>query len=54
MRLDAVTPPKPASFEVLRNVALVDWTDATMARLRIDAFRTRGKRYTLVYKDAAK
>ncbi len=45
MRLDAFSPPKPASFEVLRNVVRADWTDATMAQLRTDAVRERGKKY---------
>lgn len=54
MRLDAVTPPKPATFDALRNVVLADWTDATMAQLRTDAVRTRGKRYTLAFEDNPK
>ena len=47
MRLDALVAPKPASFEVLRNVVLADWTDATMAQLRTDAVRARGKKYSV-------
>ena len=47
MRLDALLPAKPASFEPLRNVVLADWTDATMAQLRTEAVRARGKKYTV-------
>lgn len=47
MRLEAVTPGKPAAFEVMRNVVLQDWTDATMAERRSAAIRTLGAKYTL-------
>lgn len=53
MRLEAVTAPKPASFEALRNVVLLDWTDATMAQLRTDAVRVRGRKYTVRFDGAA-
>ncbi len=49
IRLDAITPPKPATFEALRNVVLPDWTDATMAQVRTDAVRARGKKYAVKY-----
>ena len=39
MRLDAITPPKPAVFEALRGVVLQDWTDATLAEQRTAAVR---------------
>ena len=48
MRLAAVKPPQPASFEALRGVVLQDWTDATMAQLRTDAVRALGRNYTLL------
>ncbi|MBC8055581.1 MAG: peptidyl-prolyl cis-trans isomerase [Rhizobiales bacterium] len=54
MRLETLTPPKPASFEVLRNVVLADWTDATMAQMRTDAVRARGKKYTVEFEGDAK
>jgi PPIC-type PPIASE domain len=53
MRLDAVTAPKPASFEPLRNAVLADWTDATMAQMRTDAVRARGQKYQIQYENAA-
>lgn len=47
MRLEAITPPKPASYEALRNVVMQDWTDAVMAEQRSDAVRTMAKKYTV-------
>ena len=49
MRLDAITAPRPAAFEPLRNAVLADWTDATMAQLRTDAVRLRGKKYAVSF-----
>ncbi|MDP2006957.1 MAG: peptidylprolyl isomerase [Rubrivivax sp.] len=49
MRLDAVVPAQAAQFEALRNAVLADWTDATMARLRTDAVRLRGQKYTVKF-----
>lgn len=49
MRLDAVTPGRPASFEALRNVVQQDWTDATMAAQRTAAVRELAKKYTIRY-----
>ena len=45
MRLEAIAPAKPASFEALRGVVLHDWTDATMAELRSNAVRALAKKY---------
>jgi hypothetical protein len=45
MRLDAITPPKPAAFEVMRGVVLQDWTDAAMAEQRTAAVRTLARKY---------
>jgi hypothetical protein len=53
MRLDAVTPARPAQFEALRNAVLADWTDATMAQLRTDAVRLRGQKYTVKFEGQA-
>ncbi len=51
MRLDAITPPKPAAFEDLRGVVLQDWTDATMAEQRTAAVRALAKKYTVQGRD---
>lgn len=53
MRLDALVAARPASFEALRNAVLADWTDATMAQLRTDAVRSRGKKYSVKVEAAA-
>jgi hypothetical protein len=53
MRLDALSPAKAAVFENVRNVVLQDWTDATMAELRTQAVRERGKKYKLKFEQAA-
>jgi hypothetical protein len=47
MRLNAVTPPKPATFEVVRNVVQQDWTDATAAEMRTAAVRSLEKKYKI-------
>jgi len=45
MRLEAVSPGKPAAFDALRNAVLQDWTDTTMAEQRTAAVRTLAKKY---------
>ena len=47
MRLEAITPPKPAVFETLRGVVLQDWTDATMAEQRTAAVRALARKYII-------
>lgn len=47
IRLEAITPPKPAVFETLRGVVLQDWTDATMAEQRTAAVRALAQKYTV-------
>ena len=49
MRLNTITPAKPADFEVLRGVALQDWKDATAAEQRTAAVRALAKKYTIKY-----
>jgi len=49
VRVDAVTPARPADFEVLRGVALHDWIDATMAGQRTAAVRALAKKYKVKY-----
>ena len=45
MRLEAITPARPAVFEALRGVVLQDWTDATLAEQRTAAVRALAKKY---------
>lgn len=52
VRLDAATPGKPATFEVMRGVVLHDWIDATMAEQRTAAVRALAKKYTVKYEGA--
>ncbi len=47
MKLDTITPPKPAVFETLRGVVLQDWTDATLAEQRTVAVRALARKYTI-------
>ncbi len=52
MRLNALTPAKPASFEVVRGVVMHDWTDATAAEQRTAAVRALTKKYKVIHGDA--
>jgi hypothetical protein len=54
MRLEAVSPGKPAAFEPLRGVVMQDWTDAKMSEQRTAAVRTLARKYTVRYEGAAK
>lgn len=45
VRLDGVTPPRPADFETLRGVVLQDWTDATLAEQRSAAVAALARKY---------
>jgi hypothetical protein len=47
MRLDAVSPPKPAAFEALRGVALQDWTDAVLSEQRSAAVKALAQKYSV-------
>jgi hypothetical protein len=49
MRFDASTPAKPADFEALRGVVLLDWKDATAAEQRTAAVRELAKKYTVIF-----
>ena len=53
MRLEAVTPPKPAAYEALRNVVLQDWTDVVMAEQRTAAVRALARKYRIQTEAAA-
>jgi parvulin-like peptidyl-prolyl cis-trans isomerase-like protein len=52
MQLDAVTPPKPADFDVLRGVVLQDWVDAKMSEQRSAAVRALARKYKIKYEEA--
>lgn len=54
MRLEALTPPKPAAFEALRGVVLQDWTDAVLADQRTAAVRALGKKYIVKIEGATR
>ena len=54
MRLQSVTPARPAVFENLGGVVLQDWTDAVMADQRTAAVRTLAKKYTVKVEAAPK
>ena len=47
MRLESISKPEPADFEVLKGVVLHDWTDATMSEQRSAAVRALAKKYTI-------
>ena len=49
MRLNALTPPKPAVFSALRGVVMQDWSDATASEQRTAAVRALAKKYKVVY-----
>jgi hypothetical protein len=49
MRLNVITPPKPAVFGTFRGVVLHDWTDATAAEQRTAAVRALAKKYKVKY-----
>jgi hypothetical protein len=54
MRLDAITPPKPAVFELLRGVLLQDWKDAMGSEQRTAAVRALTKKYTVKFETPPK
>jgi len=52
MRVNAVIAPKPADYEIIRNVVVQDWTDATAAEQRSAAVRVLAKKYAITYQTA--
>jgi len=52
IRLEAISPARPASFEPLRSVVLQDWTDAVMAEQRTAAVRALAAKYRLTVEAA--
>jgi hypothetical protein len=49
VRLNALTPPKPAVFSALRGVVMQDWSDATASEQRTAAVRALAKKYKIKY-----
>lgn len=47
VRLDTVTPARPAPFETVRNAVQQDWTDATLAAQRSAAVAALARKYTV-------
>ncbi len=54
MRLDAITPPRPAVFESVRGPLLHDWTDAVAAEQRTAAVRALAKKYKIKHEVSSK
>jgi len=53
MRVNAITPAKPAVFEALRGVVLHDWIDATAAEQRTAVVRALASKYKVKYEGTA-
>jgi hypothetical protein len=53
VRVEAVAPGRPASYEVVRNTVVQDWTDATLAEQRSEAVRNLMKKYKIQYQQGA-
>ena len=54
MRLDVITPPKPARFEQISGVLLQDWKDAMGSEQRSAAVRALAKKYTVKFETPIK
>lgn len=48
IRVEEITPQKPAQFAALRGVVLQDWRDATAAEMRTAEVRKLGSKYKIV------
>lgn len=53
MRVNSITPAKPAVFESFQGVVLQDWKDATASEQRTAAVRALAKKYTVKYEVGA-
>jgi hypothetical protein len=49
MRVNEISPAKPAVFERVRNNVFADWKDITAADQRTAAVRAMGKKYKVIY-----
>jgi hypothetical protein len=52
LRLNVLTPAKPATFEAYRGVVTQDFTDEMAAQQRTAAVRALAQKYTVKYEDA--
>ena len=52
IRLEAMTPGKPAVFESVRAPVFQDWNDATLSQQRSDAVAQMAKKYKIVHQEA--
>jgi parvulin-like peptidyl-prolyl cis-trans isomerase-like protein len=52
MRLDAITPSRPARYESLRGVVLQDWTDHELSEQRSAAVKALARKYVVRYEPA--
>jgi hypothetical protein len=52
MRLDAITPSRPARYESLRGVVLQDWTDHELSEQRSVAVKALARKYVVRYEPA--
>jgi hypothetical protein len=53
MRLENITPGKPADFDAIQGRVLQDWTDTTLAEQRSAAVRVWAKKYAVKIEEAA-
>ena len=54
MRLEAITPARPAAFDTVRNAVQQDWVDATMAEQRSAAVHALAQKYRIVEEAGAR
>jgi hypothetical protein len=54
MKLDVITPPRPAVYEQLRGVLLQDWKDDIGSEQRTAAVRALTQKYTIKYETPIK
>lgn len=54
MRLNQITPAKPADFDALRGVVLQDWKDALASEQRTAAVRELAKKYRVKYESTTR
>jgi hypothetical protein len=53
IRLDSITPPKAATYELLRGVAMQDWKDEVASQQRSAPVRALAKKYKVKFETVA-